>query len=222
MKQTLLARLIASATPPRRVIASLICMLMICSLPLSSMAQRRGAGERTERTESKRDRGGAQRDRHNNRRPEANKRPDGNRRPEANKRPDGNRRPEANKRPVNTSPVYRPGADGHRPNAPKPGNNVKPGQNAPKPGHNVKPGNNNHRPGQNVRPSGPSHNWTPGKPNHVRPGHAIHRPPMAPPPHRPFRPAHFHGYHRPVPLRHGVPVPGPSSPLCSASHSALP
>ena len=85
MKQTLLARLIASATPPRRVIASLICMLMICSLPLSSMAQRRGAGERTERTESKRDRGGAQRDRHNNRRPEANKRPDGNRRPEANK-----------------------------------------------------------------------------------------------------------------------------------------
>jgi len=221
MKQTLLARLIASATPPRRVIASLICMLMICSLPLSSMAQRRGAGERTERTESKRDRGGAQRDRHNNRRPEANKRPDGNRRPEANKRPDGNRRPEANKRPdgnrrpeankrpVNTSPVYRPGADGHRPNAPKPGNNVKPGQNAPKPGHNVKPGNNNHRPGQNVRPSGPSHNWTPGQPTQVRPGPALHRPPMAPPPHPPIRPAHLHGYHRPVPPPAWRPGPRP-------------
>lgn len=216
MKHTIFSRMSAMTASPRAIVTA-ICMLMLISVPSASMAQRHG-GERTERHEN---RNGSRREHRNdqrredrkasqgkdNHRPQSSARPahsnNGNNnnknKPAVNGRPDNNRRPENNRRPGNNAgehkqPVYRPGAAAA--NRPAPG---------PQPGHNV-------RPGATVppsRPSGPTHNWTPGRPNHVQPGHHIHRPPVAPPPPRPFRPANFFGYNRPVPPPAWRPGPKP-------------
>lgn len=122
-----------------------------------------------------------------------------------------------NNRPSGGNNNFKPGHDngfkpGHDNNNHKPGhdNGFKPGHgnNNHKPGHDngFKPGHGNNRPGGN---HGPGHNWNPGRPNHVRPGAPIHRPPVAPPPMRPMRPAHFFGYHRPLPPPAWRPGPRP-------------
>lgn len=181
MKQTITSRLM-SLIPSGRALVALMCILMLAAAPLPASAQRHGAGERTERRKD---------NKHNNsdrHRGGQNHRPDkGN-----GKRPDSGKRPDKGDK----KNIYRPGAAGN--NRPAPGH----GAVAPsRPGHN----NGNHN-----RPSpGPSHNWNPGRPNHVKPGHHIHRPPVAPPPHRPYRPAHFFGFHRPVPPPAWRPGPRP-------------
>ncbi len=201
----------ALTSSPRAIVAA-VCMLMLMTVPATSMAQRQGR-EHTERHENRRDNrtDGRRANRTENRREDHkatpgkdNHRPqpsvgnshnnNGNNKPKPNARPDHNRRPENNTPPQRPATVYRPGAAGA--NRPAP---------APQPGHNVRPGAVTPPP----RPAGPAHQWTPGKPNHVNPGHIIHRPPVAPPPPRPFRPSHFFGYSRPVPPPAWRPGPRP-------------
>ena len=209
MKQTMISRVLHKSAIRLTTVAG-ICMMMLLSAAAPATAQRH-SGDRTEHRDNK----GGKRE-HSNRNSKGGrdnrkaspdkKRPErpaqaapGNNNHHNNKRPD-NRHPEGN-RPKPSGPhnnnnnqAYRPGATG--------ANRLPAGNPRPAPAPSL-------RPGDNVRPAGPAHNWKPGAPNKVHPGHTIHRPPVAPPPPRPMRPAHFIGFNRPVPPPAWRPGPRP-------------
>lgn len=103
-------------------------------------------------------------------------------------RPNNNndRLPGNNTRPA-PAPQYRPGAASQN----------RPAQGMP-PANN--PGNNHNRPQQapGYYP-GNGHIHQPGRPGTVRPGMNMHRPPVAPPPPRPYHPVNWHYTGRPLP-----------------------
>lgn len=231
MKQTIISRFLTASSHRSILVATLCMVIPICSVITAAAADQRRGGERTEqrrdnngrrsnegnRDKDRRDNRGQQRKRNDN--ASAVKHDTHKQHQSTGTRPGNNTKPVNNEKP-STRPGgslnnngYRPGAAGNN-NHNKPGNNTKPGNNVkPGPGNNNKPGNHV-KPGNvgNPRPNnnhGPSHNWKPGHPNQVRPGAPIHRPVVAPPPMRPMRPAHFHGYHRPVPPPSWRPGPRP-------------
>lgn len=169
-----------------------VCMLMLLVSPLSASAQRPGADR--DRTEQHRGNGKRSDKQRTEKQHNAKQRTD---KQHADKQ-------RAEKRTEKRADQHKQGV---RPNdgvAHK--DNPKPNAGRPGSVHNnaVAP-NNNRRP----NPSGPAHNWNPGHPNKVQPGHAIHRPAVAPPPMRPYRPSNFYGYHRPSPPRGWKPGPRP-------------
>lgn len=125
--------------------------------------------------------------------PDKNQRPD--RRPEGMKDHPGNggwKHPGNNHKPSRPGndhkpPQYRPGANGWNSVIDRPGNN-RPGNHRP-PHDGYRP---DHRP--NHRPGYPGHG-----PSTVRPGMGMHRPPVAPPPPRPYHPHRWHYAGRPLP-----------------------
>lgn len=122
-------------------------------------------------------------------------------------------RPGGQAKPGNSGNNHHPNQNNNHQNNRLPGNNTKPaappqyrpgaaGQNRPSQG--VPPaGNITNQP--NRPPQGPAHNPAhhpghyPGKPNTVRPGMNMHRPPVAPPPPRPYHPVNWHYAGRPLP-----------------------
>lgn len=207
MKQTMISRVLHTSAIRLTTVAG-ICMMMLLSAPAPAMAQRH-SGDRTEHRDNK----GGKREysnrnskggRDNRKASPDKKRPERpaqaapgnnnhNNRPD-NRHPEGNRPKPSGPHNNNNNQVYRPGAAG--------ANRVPAGNTRPAPAPSVRPGNN-------VRPAGPAHNWKPGAPNKVHPGHTIHRPPVAPPPPHPMRPAHFIGFNRPVPPPAWRPGPRP-------------
>lgn len=239
MKQTIISHILTATRRRSLLVATLCMVISLGSALTTTAAEQRRGDERTEqhrnnegrRNNQRQQRGndgrrnGAARDRHEQQRKKNDNpaiRHDNRQQHQqgAGMRPGNNGHGSAT-RPGNNNPSTRPGGslnnNGYRPGAagnkkPSGGNhNIRPGHdNGHKPGHgnnnNHKPGHGHNRPGSN---HGPAHNWKPGHPNHVRPGAPIHRPVVAPPPMRPMRPAHFHGYHRPVPPPAWRPGPRP-------------
>lgn len=208
-------------------IASLFAASMMLTAVPESYAQRRGErGERHEQSGGGRRQNNGNEHRKNNK--DFGSRSDqkhayrpGNNRPGNgdHKRPNQGVAPNRPQRPDNghKQPQYRPGANGWNSDMNRPGN--RPENNRPetnRPDYN-RPGNNhpgNHRPPYegfrpgNNHPGGPAHrpDYRPGHrpgpghgPSTVRPGMGMHRPPVAPPPPRPYHPHRWHYAGRPLP-----------------------